>query len=186
MIAYGILLYGLTITDYQLQSKAPKKLFRLWPQMSRADHRHPQCSQCAPSVQRSQLSKSPFIHSFMGVCLADLAIANQKVSFNCIKDCCTITGSITEISEQRVLVHPIYLRSQNSELGVTSHSSWSWCTIFYSKLIKGVAILNSELWVVKVTLTFILELLTSGDVVGHEHRKSYLQGIMEHTIISAD
>lgn len=73
-----------------------------------------------------------FIHSFMGVCLTDLAIANQKVSFNCIKDCCTITGSITEISEQRVMVHPIYLRSQNSELGVTSHSSWP-CSICKSE-----------------------------------------------------
>lgn len=52
-------------------------------------------------------------------------------------------------------------------------------------LIKGVAILNSELRVVKVTLTFRPELSTSGDVVGHEHRNSDLQGIMEHIIPSA-
>lgn len=60
--------------------QGPQNLFCLWPQMSGAGHRHPQCSQCAPRVQRSQLCMSPFIHSFIHGCVFDRPCNSQSES----------------------------------------------------------------------------------------------------------
>lgn len=93
MLACGILLRG-CFTDYPLQSKALETYSASGPRCpEQATDIHSAPSVLLACSGLSSARVPSFIHSFMGVCLTDLAIANQKVSFNCIKDGCIITGS---------------------------------------------------------------------------------------------